>query len=177
MLYDGYMHHRRGKPKSVERSGLFRSAVAATCYGCQLTWAMLARLSCEIITFVARTLLFWTNKCSAINFYKKTNGSTTISIAKQNVPRTRACARQSISSRKPMVRQPFRSQNLVSCLTFVCRWHMPVYFRLKKQGSVFQLGRGAWAASPPRETALRITKESMPCKPYSCSFCETSELI
>ena len=68
------------KTKSIERSGLFRSAVAATCYGCQLTWATLTRLSCETITFVARTLLFWTE----IN------------------------VRQSISSRKPMVRQPFR---------------------------------------------------------------------
>ena len=68
------------KPKSIERYCLFRSAVAATCYGCQLTWAMLPGLSCEIITFVARTLLFWTE----IN------------------------VRQSISTRKPMVRQPFR---------------------------------------------------------------------
>ena len=68
------------KPKSVERYCLFRSAVAATCYGCQLTWAMLPGLSCEIITFAARTLVFWTE----IN------------------------VRQSISTRKPMVRQPFR---------------------------------------------------------------------
>ena len=71
------------KPTSIERYCLFRSAVAATCYGCQLTWAMLPGLSCEIIIFVARTLVFWTE----IN------------------------VRQSISSRKPMVRQPFRSQN------------------------------------------------------------------
>ena len=48
------------------------------------------------------------NKCSAINFFKKTNGSTTISIAKQRVPCTRVSVRQSISSRKPTVRRPFR---------------------------------------------------------------------
>ena len=74
-------------------------------------------------------------------------------MAKQSVPRTRACARQSISSRKPVVRHPFRSQNLENGVTFVRRWHMPVYFRSKKkQGAVLQLGRGARAASPPRES-------------------------
>ena len=178
MLYDGCMHRRRGKAKtnrevwpfSVSRGrhmlwmptymGHAPRAVLRDHYFCRPHPSVLDR-----------------NTCSAINFFKKTNGSTTISIAKHSVPRTRACARQPISSRKPMVRQPFRSQNRVNCFTFVCRWHMPVYFPLKKQGSVFQLGRGAWAASPPRETALRITKESILCKPYSCSFCETSELI
>ena len=129
MLYDGCMHRRRGKakinrevwPLSVSRGrhtlwmptymGHAPRAVLRDHYFCRPHPSVLDR-----------------NKCSAINFFKKTNGSTTISIAKPSVPRTRACARQSISSRKPMVRQQFRSQNHVSCLTFVCRWHRSCIF-------------------------------------------------
>ena len=48
------------------------------------------------------------NQCSATNFLKETKGSTAISIAKQRVPCTRVGVRQSISSRKPTVRRPFR---------------------------------------------------------------------
>ena len=44
------------KLNSVERSGIFRSAVAATCYGCQVACAMLPGLSCEIITFVGQKI-------------------------------------------------------------------------------------------------------------------------
>ena len=149
MLYDGCMHHRRGKAKisrevlpfSVSRGrhmlwmptymGHAPRAVLRYHYFCPPHPAVLDR-----------------NKCSAINFYKKTNGSTTISIAKP-------------------CKLPY------FCMSMA---HASI-FSLKKQGSVFQLGRGAWAASPPRETALRITKESMPCEPYRCSFCEKSELI
>ena len=48
------------------------------------------------------------NQCQATNFFKDTEGSITISIAKQMVPCTRVSVRQSIPSRKQSVWQQFR---------------------------------------------------------------------
>ena len=114
MLYDECIHHRHrnsGNPLSCWSffdQRWSQHAMGANLHG---PWSQ-GCLAISLLLLPAPSVLE-RNQCPATNFLKETNGSTTISIAKQKVPCTRVSARH-ISERPTMVCAARR----IFCMTY-----------------------------------------------------------